>query len=183
MITLSKLREGLNLPADQDAKLTRIRAGLISLWEGKTGLKWDARTGYVQTIEPDTKTCDTVFLDLIPVTSITLVEVRDLDCIPSADWTELEADDYILMGRRSLRRLDQRFWPTLVRVTYSGGAAEADVDIQEALILQGRFMQARMAPDKLIVKSQNFEGGGGVFETATMHPKFAEMVKDKARKG
>lgn len=177
MIPITELRDALKLAPDQDGTLAAIRLQVIALWEEHSGLLWDKRVDHEQTIR---NRCElrTVFLELIPVEQIFLVEVRSES---DTDWTELEADDYLLVGARRLRRLGAD-WPEFVRVTYDGGSENAPADVKQALVLQAQFMSVRTAQGTIAVKSQNFEGGGGVLEEATMHPFFKALVELKARR-
>lgn len=178
MITIPTLRAELHLGAEDDLRLTRLRLRVIKQWEKETGLKWDYRESHTETVMPRGNRVQSVFLELSPVESIVKVEERgELD----TEWTELTADEYLLLQPRTLRRVGC-WWPELVRVQYSGGAREVDTDVQEALIVQARFLSARLNDAQIAVKSQNFEGGGGVLEEAVMHPYFKRMARLYARK-
>lgn len=177
MLSIAELRDGLKLPPDQDEKLVVLKQQLISLWESQTGMLWDKRDGHIQVIRTRTRS-RVIFLELTPVTEITKVEVRE----PwESSWTELEASKYLLIGKRRLRRLDEN-WPELVQITYDGGTDSADALVKQALIVQANFMSVRTAAGTIAVKSQNFEGGGGVLEEATMHPFFKQVVELNSRK-
>lgn len=179
MISISRMREELGLPPTQDPEVKRLRNMVIALWEETTKRPWNAETGRVEFITPRVDTMHTVLLDLVPATSITQVRVRSHG--KSTTWSILDTDTYLLIGGRRLRRLDA-FWPDFVEVTYDGGVSEADEDIQQALALQARFIKERVGNEKLITKSQNFEGGGGVFEEAFLHPTFKSLAELKKRK-
>ena len=179
MITVPTLRKGLDLPADKDIDLTRIRNEVVALWEEETGLLWDYRDSHLEIFTPRGIRNTRVYSTLVPVDNILLIRERSE---ADTSWTELESDDYQLIGRRTIRRIGG-FWKNLVEVTVQGGAREADADIQRVLILQARFELARFDDKALIVQSQNFEGGAGSYMTATMHPEFKRLAKKKARKG
>lgn len=182
MIKLSRLRTALGLEAKDDANLTAYRAKVVSLWERATGLKWDERTGFVETIETEPRTVTLyVWLSLQQVGTISKVEVRNFS---DSDWEELDTSSterYLILGQK-LRRLNDR-WKELVRVTYDGGFAEAPEDIQQALIIQIKFELQRLADEKLASKAENFgKGSVGFLETASWHPYFAKLVKQYRKK-
>ena len=186
MITLSRLRRDLGFSASDDTKLGEIRSRVIALWEQQTGHKWDAREDYVETIRVLTPaTTNLITLELRPVTAVTLVETRDIS-YGGSSWETLyedgDSDDVVLILDHQLRRVDGLCWPGLVRVTYDGGVEEADEDVQRALVLQAQFDITRNDQSKLAVQSQNFEGGGGVFIKAFMHPTFEGLAYEKRRK-
>jgi len=178
MIKLTRLREEMNLSAKDEGDLVFLRLAVIHQWETLTARKWDAREDYVQTVVIGDLRTQTILLDLWPVDSITSVEMRDnLD----DDWTTVDSDRYFVLGRRTLRLIDD-WWGQNVRITYDGGVTEADEDVQQSLIAQARFLQSRLSDEKIATQSQNFEGGAGVFLAANVHPLFKMMAKSKSRK-
>lgn len=171
MISYSRLRRELNHPMDRDDELAWIRSEVVQLWERATGRLWIRNATRVDDfLQTDEAGARTLLLRLWPVQSIATVQVKTSES--DVDWTTLVSTDWRIEGRRELRRI-QRYWECLVRVTYSGGYLddEAPPDILRALVVQARFMRDRFGA-KLTVRSENFEGGGGVFETADMHPYF-----------
>ena len=72
----------------------------------------------------------------------------------------------------------------VVEITYSGGYTEttAPAEVVKALETQARFLSERLSDAKIIVKSQNFEGGGGVLEDAELHPFFKKTAKKHLRR-
>lgn len=181
MIKVETLRAALvpALPADRDAELPGLVAEIVAEWERETGSPWNYRDEYEEIILPRTERYNKVFLQLVPVDEVEKVEVRTR---AGEDWDELvEGDDFELVGRRVLERIGQ-YWERQVRVTYSGGYKEAPADVQAAFIVQAKFKLARFSDGKVVVKSQNFEGGGGVLETADMAPLFKAAAKRLARK-
>lgn len=193
MISISKLREKLGISTAEDGDLRDILDGMVGLWEEETKRLWSRRAGYVENIRIDTsKRMYTLFLKLWPIETITKVEERALT---STTWTELTADQYLLVDptRNRLERIGCS-WPAMVRVTYTGGyvadpAAGADpaqnktpLEIQDAMILQEKFKRERNVPGRIMTQSQNFEGGAGVFLRPDLHPLYAELVSHKKRK-
>lgn len=181
MIKVETLRAALvpALPANRDAELPGMVAEIIAEWERETGRPWNYRDEYEELIQPRTERYTKVFLQLMPVDEIEKVEVRTR---AGQAWTELTQDtDFELVGRRALERVGGA-WERQVRVTYSGGYKEAPADIQAAFIVQAKFKLARFSDGKVVVKSQNFEGGGGVLETADMAPMFKSAAERHVRK-
>lgn len=181
MIKVETLRAALvpALPADRDAELPGLVAEITAEWERETGRPWAYRDEYEEIIRPRTERYTKVFLQLLPVEEIEKVEVRSR---AGEAWVELvDGTDFELVGRRVLERVGD-YWPGQVRVTYSGGYKEAPADIQNAFIVQAKFKLARFSDGKVVVKSQNFEGGGGVLETADLAPLFKEAARKHARK-
>lgn len=179
MISLAKLREGLNIPAGDDYLLADLRSQVILQWEEATGFLWDSKAAHVEifrlTQDPRPYT---LFLELIPVITVTKVEERSAS--GSSAWVVTDTANYDLLGRRSLENYAGR-WSALVRVTYDGGATSAPADIQRALIIQAQFLKSRLDSEKISLRSQNFEGGAGVFEDAFLHPFFKQLAKSKQK--
>jgi len=181
MIKVETLRAALvpALPPDRDAELPGIVAEVIAEWERETGRPWNYRDEYEELVLPRTERYTKVFLQLLPVDELATVEVRSR---AGEDWEELVEDEHFeLVGRRMLERIGG-YWERQVRVTYSGGYKEAPADIQNAFIVQAKFKLARFSDGKVVVKSQNFEGGGGVLETADYAPLFKSAAERHARK-
>lgn len=191
MIALSKLREKLELPADDDGR--DLLDALVGLWEDETKRLWTRRVAHVETIRVNqAKRIYSLFLQLWPIETVTKVEERALS---DSTWTELTADQYLLTdpNRNRLERVGT-CWPALVRVTYTGGYTgeptagavppqnKTPQDIQEALLVQAKFMRERNVPGRVITQSQNFEGGAGVFLKPGLHPEFSRLAASKARK-
>jgi hypothetical protein len=183
MIPLATFRDGLNLQAGDEDDLKLLRATVIKLWESLTKRPWNKETGRVEyhNIGGDTQTVQSLFLELMPVTTITLIEERDAD----EDWATVDSDEYVQQGRRQIVRKSStrfRFWKEFVRVTYDGGSDAVDEEIQMALIAQARFMRTRLAKEQITLQSQNFEGGAGVMLRADLHPYFKTLAKTHKRK-
>ncbi len=187
MIALSKLREDLGLPMEQDDKLQAILDGMVASWEDRTKRLWKRRAGYVEYFR-FTKRLYTLFLGLWPVETITKVEVKAL---AETTWTELTADEFVLVD--PLRNRVERIgcpWSEQVRITYSGGYTEAPIsgqygtpqDVQDVLILQERFVRQRTTASNLITSSQNFQGGAGVYLRSDFHPLYQAAIEEKKRK-
>lgn len=177
MITIQRLRKAINLPAERDEDLSFIKQAVISLWEEKTAMLWNLRTARVEIhrhrISPRPRN---LLLELQPATTITKVEERST--ASGASWSTLTSSNYMLFGRRQLEKLGSP-WGEIVRVTYDGGVAEADNDVQKALIVQAQFMIARFDDSKIAVSAQNFRGGAGTLEDADFHPFFKAMAEAK----
>lgn len=178
MISLARLRQVLGTPAEKDAEVEIIRAQVLAQWDTATNRAWAFTEDFVEThveVYPTTL----LYLQKFPITELSLVRTKNKR---DATWTTLEVDDYTQYGINTLERLDAD-WSHITEVTYSGGYTEANcpADIKQALEVQARFLAERLSDAKLIVRSQNFEGGGGVFEDAAQHPFFAKMAKAKRR--
>lgn len=181
MITISQMRSRMNLPPSKDGELETIRAEVIAAWETATGRLWERRVDHVEVIRPRHQAIDTILLELRPVEAVSKVEVR----YDGDDWEE--TTDYQVDEHRLIHTAG--YWPDQVRVTYTGGyvatpgtgQATTPADVAMALHLQAHFVQIRMAPERIATKSQNFEGGQGVFEEATHHPYFAQLARAKRR--
>lgn len=193
MIALEKLREALKVAPKDDIELQSLLDEVVDLWEECTGRKWSRREDHVEILHPATDQSEVLFLELWPVESITSVEVRELDA--TSEWETLDSSSYRVEFGNVLRKLGVdavegiagKWWRSDVRVTYTGGyspttGAPTPGDVQRAIITQIRFMKARLDDAKLTVKSQNFEGGAGVFEDAWLHPTFRGLAKRRARK-
>lgn len=187
MIPISKLRERLKLPADQDSQYADIKASVVSLWEEETKRLWDRRVGYVEVLRVPPCTRKVLFLGLWPIEVVTKVEERTVD---TADWTEIPSTDWLQTRENRLERLGA-FWLPVVRVTYTGGYVAADptvgqtktpADVAEALLVQADFQLRRNRGQHMELRSQNFEGGAGVYETGTLHPFFKRLAAQKVRK-
>jgi len=183
MIKLETFRDGVGLQAGDEDDLKFLRLMVIKQWETATKRPWNKETGRVEYINigGDTQTVQSLFLELTPVTTITLIEERDAD----EDWATVDSDNYVQQGRRQIVRkatTNFRYWKHFVRVTYDGGTDEADEDIQQALITQAKFMRTRFAKEQITLQSQNFEGGSGVHMKADVHPFFRQLAKQHKRK-
>jgi hypothetical protein len=178
MITRENFRNMVGLSAEQEDEMEILRGEVIALFEGATKRLWNAREGFIEVITPRGSRPTLIFLNLWPVTSITTVEVREAR---ETDWDEVASTKYKLVGTRRLERVTGT-WAREVRVTYDGGVEEADEQIQRALAVQAKFMMARLQDENVAIRSQNFEGGSGVYETANMHPLFKMITKSKVRK-
>ena len=187
LITDAQLRDALDLPASRDQEVSDMRDAVVALWEGATRRLWERRVGYVETFRPRYN-ARTLILSLGPVESVATVETADAD---GSTFTAL-ASTYYAAGGRSIRLLDGSgfsFWPGQVRVTYTGGftaepasgQAETPADIRRVLETQARFMLKRTSDAMIATRSQNFEGGAGVFEQADWHPIFAAVAKRHRR--
>ena len=185
MISIQKLRDYLKLEAGRDSDLEGIRDDVIALFEGEARQLWNKRTNYVEELRPDigagafpfsASRVRTLVLSLGPISSISKVEEKGL--FENDSYSTIDPTTYVQFRERGLERLGF-YWSPFVRVTYTGGYDEttAPADVQYALLVQSRFRMARTADDaKLITKSQNFEGGGGVYMDADFHPIFASTV-------
>ena len=180
MITMEELRRALDWPADKDQELADLRESLIGLWDETTGLLWNSRTDHVQQIRVFGAREHSVLLELIPVSSIALVEER-FDGDPT--WTELDSDYYELQGRRTLVRTDGSRFLANVRVTYDGGADSVEAVIRRALITQAKFEASRVqGADLTLVSKGDGKGGWKKLLSPDLHPSFARLAKRKGRK-
>ncbi len=177
MISVGELRRELHLPPEEDDRLEALRQEVIDLWETETGRPWNERTGFVEILEPASRTTQDLFLDVEPVATVTEVKERSLT---ESAWTIVPATEYELIAPRRLHRFSG-YWTGMVRVTYTGGTTDAPADVKRALLLQARFLIDRMSDAKLITQSQNFEGGAGVFVPANLHPFFKSLAEAKRR--
>lgn len=180
LISISKLRGSNVLSALQDYDLEALRDEVESLWEQQTGRLWGRRTNHIQVFDPIRSFTRSLFLELWPITSISLVEeAGDFDGV----WRTLSSSEYMVVGDHQLRRV-AGFWECLVRVTYTGGYTTdtCPADVRRALVTQAEFITQRTSPEKLIIQSQNFEGGSGVLEEAFLHPFFQNLARQRARK-
>ena len=181
MLSLSDLRERLRLPPDQDAALGPIRDHVVGLFEAKTGAKWSFAEDHVETIFPDFERLQLLRVERRPLLTLTKVEEMDLEV--GAAFEEQDLSGYLVIGDRQIRKLSG-FWRRAVRLTYDAGWTEqtCPAEVREALLLQARFQQDRHGDGLLAVSSQNFEGGGGVFLDAEVHPVFRRCCEARARR-
>lgn len=178
MISLSRLRAALSLSAGEDQKVERTRSVVIAQFEQDTGYLWNAREDYVQSSKiPEFS--NYVELALRPVTTITLVRTS----VGAGGFSDLSSSNYMILNNRLLSLAGS--WPMFVEVTMDGGYDETTCpeDIQYALEVQAKYMLARQDAAHLVVRSQNFEGGSGVFESADRHPVFIAAVRAHRRIG
>jgi len=174
MITTAELRRALGWGPDREDELPLIRDAVIGLWEDTTKFLWNTRAAHVQVFEPRPRTTQ-LFLELIPVTSITAVKERSFG---DTAWTTLDSDYYEVTGRRTLERIGGGSWGEQVHVTYAGGADVADAQIRRALIAQVKFEAAIPAG----VQAKTVNKATTKFHDPTLHPFFAMMAKRKGRK-
>lgn len=175
MIPFEEFRSRVGFAAGSDSRVESLRSMVIALWEAETGLLWNKRTAHVEVVH-NWRKARTIFLQLTPVTSITKVEERTSSV--SDDWEEITTTGYwMLLSSRKVRYLRSTVWPEFVRFTYDGGSDDVSGDIKESLVAQAKFLRNRLGDDKIVVRSQNFEGGSGVLERADLHPMFREMVR------
>lgn len=185
MISIQRFRADVEFPSDDGVDLVPIAlAQVVSLWERVTCRKWAREVGRVDVIEPKGARPSGIQLRLWPVETITKVEVA-CDMAGTGGWTELLAADggWVLAAPRTLVRI-ARYWEPAVRVTYTAGYADdaAPADVLAALTTQAKFMRVRMSTSLLGTRSQNFEGGAGVFEKADLHPFFEAQAKRYRRR-
>lgn len=183
MLSVSQLREKLGGGADLEPFLSDLRNAVVALWEQHTGRLWESREDYVEVIEPDTDRSRLIQLALWPVSELTKVEGR---ADGETTWTENSLDDYLLLNARLLRNVVGYHEP-LVRVTYTGGytpdgETACPRDVRMALLTQAEFMVARTSGNLLLLRSQNFQGGAGVYEEAHLHPTFKLLAQAYHRK-
>lgn len=183
MISIPKLRELAEFDTSREPQLVSVRDEVVALWETVTGRLWTARTGYVQTIQPEHDRVDTLFLELSPVTSITTVRSRPLTSGVSggASWTtHTEGTDFDLIGDRRLLRYG--LWDDLVEVTYDGGTSDASGEIQRALAVQARFIILRTEEGRVIAREQAVKDAGtAAYERADLHPYFRDVAARHTR--
>ena len=180
MLTIPEFRAGLRLPIEEDEGLVALLADVVGLWESETGRPWNRRVGHVEVFEPVHAPGRDLLLALSPVETVT--QVRTLSRGDST-WVVMASSDYLKVGLRTLKRVSTE-WPreTAIEVTYTGGYADAPADVKRALVTQAAFMRDRLASEKLVTQSQNFEGGAGVFLKADLHPLFEAAAKRHARR-
>lgn len=183
MIDLSLLRRELSPSQDQEEYLTDIRDEVVALFEEVTGGLWNARTSYVEEFRFEARRIRSFWPKLRPVTTVTSLKWKwDRD----DDYEDVDADEYERVDDRFIRehsRNRDAFWYPYVQLTYDGGYTETTcpADIRRACVLQAKFMTARNSDGRLITKSQNFEGGAGVYEENWLHPFFKRITKQKVR--
>ena len=184
MISISQLRDALKLAPELDHEIEARRDVVVALWESATQRLWNRRVDHVEIIRPRHDRLDTLLLELWPIESVTKVETRRLW---ETDWTELTSG-WKLTGERELTRVSA-YWECEVRVTYTGGYTEnpgigqtkTPAEIAAVLLVHAQFMQVRLAPERIAIKSQNFEGGSGVYEDADLHPLFKRLASARRR--
>lgn len=188
MISVSDFRARSSVVVDDDTVLEKAIASAIATWETATKRLWARRVDHVERVEPESERISTIILELQPVESVSLVEERFGG--PNTAFVALDsATAYELEGARKVRRYGGWFAPH-VRITYTGGYVEPGApegavtpeDIQEAILTQAAYAIERRSDGKLVVQSQNFEGGGGVFLPADYHPVFRTAVTAYRRK-
>lgn len=180
MISLSRIRSHVKLPAGNAEEFEAIQAEVISAFESRTGLLWNRREDHVETLETDElHPTNEVMLSLMGPRTISSVKERR----PGDTWTTLTASEYEELGERRLRKVDGAFLPR-VQVTYTGGYDERSCpqDIQRALLAQAAFIVERTSAGQLTVSAQAIEGGSTTMLEPTYHPVFKEVAKQRGRK-
>lgn len=175
MITLARLRQVLATPPEKDPEVELIRLQVLAQWDTLTKRSWAFQAGRVEKVYPEG--CS-LYLSKFPITVITLVRERAKG---STTWSTVTK--YEQIGKNELENLGGN-WNEVVEVTYSAGYTDVTVpaDIRQALEIQARFLTERTSDGKLIVRSQNFEGGGGVYEDAFYHPYFKKTAEHNIRR-
>lgn len=186
MITIPEFRALLEWDPDKDAELKDVLTEVIADWEMLTGRPWQKQTGRVEEIRVEHHLDTFLWLALTPVLAVTKVEER---VAGSADWSTLESTGYYL--KASTGRLERLggAWRPFVRVTYDGGydATTCPAQVKRALVLQARFLQARMSDANLIVRGKSVSGRAGGSEATFLtredfHPRFAKLAAQHRRK-
>lgn len=189
LIDISTLRQHVPLGTEEEYQYDLLQIMLKECWDNVTARSWEWEVGRVELHEFKNEQVDNLYTRA-PIQTLTMLEQRDL--VSGDSFEAIDSDLYIVLEGTHIRLLDGRCFEELVQVTYDGGYAETPSgteanatatpkDIIKALIVQGQFFLDRFGPEKVITKSQNFEGGSGVFEKADFHPLFLTLSKKYRR--
>lgn len=183
MISISRMRENIPALASKDAELEALRSAVEQQFEELTGFLWAERTAYVAVLENSLRgeERDTVWVPLAPVTALTLVEEKMRS--PGAAWSTVASTDYELVGQRRLNKLTGD-WADLVRVTLTGGYSDTTcpADLQNALLVQAKLLQARTSDTMIALSQQAVEKTSANLLAPDLHPLFAQAVRSRRRK-
>lgn len=182
LITVPQIRKLMQTPPEDDELLQDDRDAVVALWEDRTCRLWERRAGYEYHTQAMGFRTNILWLPLWPVESIASVDW--IDALGATDT--IDAGNYHLRGDNQLVHENGPWaqFPEIV-VTLTGGytygatagQAETPAFVRKALLLQLQFEKARFQGERVITRSQNFEGGSGVFEKADLHPYFASQAK------
>lgn len=179
MISIERLRQGLDLPAEQDAKLELIRGAIIATWDRLTRRKWSEYEEFSEDFDNEGDVVRELFPKGVLITEVVSATQHDL----GSDPVDIDVDDlYLSQGRRVMLKSGNPF-RRFVTLVYSGGYADDTVseDILEACVLQARFALQRFNTQNIALSSQNFQGGSGSFLPADVHPRFKSLAKHNIR--
>lgn len=179
MLSASEVRAALGSNVNLEPQLESIRQGVIALWERRTGRKWKLASGQTQTFSALGAGVQSLWISNGPVSAVTKVEQLN-----DGAWEELSSDSYVLVDTTRIDRTDGLLFENVVRVTFTGGYDETTCpyDIKTAMLTQIKFMLARMSGDKVILRTEAFEGGASSFETADLHPYFRAQAQHYTRR-
>lgn len=179
MLSLEVYRDYLGLSPGNEDELQALKEEVEDLWVSTTQRAWKAESGRVEIQRVHGDRITTLFLQLIPVATVTKVEVKGES---NEDWEELLFADgtWELIGDQLVRY--GSWWKPLVRVTYNGGYATdaCPAKIRRALKLQAKFARERQDTE-VKISSQNFKGGAGNFVEPDLHPYFAKLAQAERR--
>lgn len=169
MLSISDVRAALGSNPRLEEFLEQYRQSVIKLWERRTGRTWEYSASNTQVFQSLGTGVRSLWLPNRPVASITSVQQFE-----DSNWATLASTDYFLLDDSRLDRIDGDLFEGVVKVTYAGGytADNLPYDVKTALLTQIKFVAARFASDKIILKTEGFEGGASSFETADLHPYF-----------
>lgn len=179
MLSISEVRSALGSNTNLEEQLESIRQGVIALWERRTGRKWQLATGQTQIFTALGTGVQSLWIPNGPVTAVTKVEQ-----LSSSTWTEITSGSYVLVDTTRIDRTDGLLFENVVKVTFTGGydSTTCPYDIKTALLTQIKFMLARMSGDKVILRTEAFEGGASTYETADLHPYFKTQAQHYSRR-
>ncbi len=189
LITVAEVRKLTGTRPEDDEGLQDQRDSVVGLWEDLTCRLWERRVDHVYNTQAVSARTNIIWLPLWPVESITKIEHVERD----GDIALIDATRYHLQGDNKVV-YECGPWAQFeeIIVTFTGGytanptgvplPAETPADVKRVLLRQLQFERQRFANDKIMIRSQNFEGGSGAYEKATVHPSFQALAKRKRNK-
>lgn len=171
MISLSAIRLLVDLKAKDEDYLIFLRDLAVSQLESATGRSFSSEAGRVQYFTTE-RYQSMIQLSFLPVNALNSVAHRDFD---TQDWTTIDATDYNFTTPRTIRLLSGCF-RAQVKVDYDSGYSEANVPdkIKNPLLVQIRYLNNRLDPAKIDVKSKALESGA---TTTYMHEEYHPIFK------
>lgn len=174
MITMLEARTAVDWPAERNAELEDIVAGISDTWEMATGRLWLYRENYNVTgasIDPQDKF---FWLPLYPLTAIALSEYGSGTL--AANAIDIDPGDFqVDMETGTVLRLRRGFWLGFINARITGGYTVEMIPpkVKRACVAELRFQVSRFSADIVAIKSKATGKGSSVtYMDGDHHPLF-----------
>lgn len=183
MISLLDVKARQDLPPVEDNKTLDLIAAVEDQWVQLTNRSFSTPEAIVETQLMEGYAPKNLYTRVKHVETLTSIRDRYInhrDYGTDSAWVDVSVNDYELIdivGGHIVRTTG--CWRTSVELTYVAGVADTSVPaaVKYALVTQVLHLRQRNANTLLTLKSQNFQGGKGVFHNADFHPIFTSTVK------